>query len=119
MACRLIIPTGGRIVLLKLMPVQHPRLLGSGFENLAVSEADQAALHDYLAAAKSQGVFATVLLFQYVEQFAAIEQAAWQEAATVVIASLPVIRVPIVRRWQLARLRRKLARSDCILLDHI
>lgn len=100
------------VLLLKMIPVQHPQLLGTDAGLLDFSNDDAQGLREMSATAEDYGVGLQVQLFQYASYWSGIVDAAAQLDATAVIARIPASPIPYwqtFRRWWL---HRRLARQQ-------
>ncbi|MCB9419396.1 MAG: hypothetical protein H6667_06315 [Ardenticatenaceae bacterium] len=95
------------VLLLKMVPVNHPLLLGTTISLQDFSSNEMIALADMAATAEDYGVCLQVQSFQYVSFWSGIVDAAGQLGATAVIAYIPPSPVPYwqeLHRWLLRRL---------------
>ena len=111
-ACRLARNTSATIVLVKMIPVQHPGWLGTdlGYQNFTAQE--QAEYADYQTTLEDYGVEFTALLFQYLTLTDAIAQAAEHVNAQIVFARVPDSIIPFWTQFQQWSLKRQLTRQQ-------
>ncbi|HEX3050472.1 MAG TPA: hypothetical protein VHP83_07445 [Aggregatilineaceae bacterium] len=113
-ACELAYTSHDEIVLLKLVPVNHPSWLGTddwGYMNLTAK--DQEALLDYQRYAEKRGVKAEVCCLQSISTMGALVGAAENVNAQIVFAHLPHTVIPFWHLWQVRVLRYSLERQHC------
>ncbi len=116
LACALSRRQGAAIILVKMVPVQHPLLLGTEAGSLNFTAEDAAALEDLVATAEDYGVPLEVQLCQYANYWSAVVDAAEQLNAAAVITHIPPSPFPFWRHFLHWRLRRQLARHQQKLL---
>jgi hypothetical protein len=104
------------LLLLKMVPVQHPLLLGTPGSSLGFTADDAQALENMAATAEDYGVLLTIRRCQYANYWNAVVDAAEQLRATSVLVYIPPSPIPY---WQSLRHRwlvRQLARQSQLLL---
>lgn len=111
-ACLLARNTPARVVLVKLIPVQHISWLGTEWGQVNFTDQDRAEFAHYQATVEDYGVEFAPLLFQYVTLAEAIAQAAEYVNAQIVFAKLPQSVIPFWTRFQRWSLSRQFARQN-------
>ena len=106
-----------KIVLVKMIPVQHIGWLGTELGYLHLTEHDEQELADYAATLEDYGVDYEVCPFQYATLTDALVQAAEFVGAQTVFATLPASRIPFWQRFQLHDLRHHLAQDQRVLIE--
>lgn len=104
-ACTMARSTQQRIVLLKLIPVNHPGWLGTEFEYLNLTDKDLEALRGYEKIAESYGVAVEPRLLPVVSALEGIINAADSVDAQIVFAHAPHSLIPFWQAWQTRVLR--------------
>jgi hypothetical protein len=107
-----------KIVLVKMVPVQHMGWLGTDFGYLNISEQEREEIADYQSMLEDYGVEFELCLFQYATLAEALVEAAEYVNAQIVFATLPESAIPFWRSYQLLNLRRSLARSSRDWIEH-
>jgi hypothetical protein len=97
------------VMLLKMVPVRHPLLLGTEAGFLEFTAEDGQALAEMAATAEDYGVPLDVQLFQYVDYWPGVVDAAGQLGATAVIVHSPSSPIPYWQEFRRRWLRRRLA----------
>jgi hypothetical protein len=113
-ACDLAYNNQYDIVLLKLVPVNHPSWLGTddwGYLNL--TQQDQESLREYGRYAESCGVKVEVCCLQSISTVDALVGAAENVNAQIVFAHVPHTIIPFLHHWQIWLLRRGLKQRQC------
>lgn len=116
-ACSLARKCSGRIVLVRMVRVEHLMYLGTSFGYLQLDGEDRGALQAYADTVADYGLACDVKFFQYCDRFGAIEDAADLMGASVVFAKPPRSLIPF---WSDARfevLRQHLAQHHLALYD--
>jgi len=116
-ACILARRTGGEVVLVKMVPVQHPSWLGTELGYMHFTEQDRQALRDYELTLEDYGIQYSIRVMQYAALNDALVQAAESVGAQIVFAQLPNSVIPHWHKVQMALLRRRLAHQQCRLLE--
>jgi hypothetical protein len=96
---------GGKVALLRLVPVQHLSFLGTPLGDVSPTNQEYEDLKQYTATAEDYGVELTVYTMQCYASLDAVAQAAQAVDAQVVFASVPPSHIPYwqrLRTWQLA-----------------
>ncbi|KAB2867571.1 MAG: hypothetical protein F9K46_00020 [Anaerolineae bacterium] len=117
-ACLLARNTGTPIVLVEMIPVQHPTLLGTDFGYMNFSHQDEASLRDYQATIEDYGLEFTTLLFQYMDLPSGIAQAAEHVHAQIVFAHIPDSIIPLWSKFQRWLLNRQLTHQHRQWIEH-
>jgi hypothetical protein len=104
--------TGQSIILLQMVPVDHPYYLGQDFENRRYSAKEQRIMRQFQRVLEEYGVSYQASPFQYVSLAEAIVDAAEQFDAATVFATLPASRLPFWRRFEMWSLRRTMKRQQ-------
>ncbi len=112
LACALARSNGARIVLLRLMQVQHLSYLGTEFGSTPLSQREFAAWHEYAATAGDYGVELVRLSMQCWSVLGAVADAADHVDAQVVFAHIPPSSIPFMGRLQRWSLLRRLSRAN-------
>ncbi len=112
LACALARNNGARIILLRLMPVQHLSYLGTEFGSTPLSRQEYTAWLKYVATAEYYGVEMVRQSMQCWSELDAIADAADYVDAQVVFASIPRSRIPYMDRLQHWRLQRRLVKAN-------
>lgn len=102
----------GQVALVTMVPVQHAAWLGTelGYANFA--DSDYAAMREYRAILESYAAEVETFVYQYISLPTAIADAADYVDAQVVFAALPHPLIPFQYRWDVWRLRQRLAQQD-------
>jgi len=108
LACALARNVGGKVVLLRLMQVQHPSYLGTAFGDRSPSETEYHDLKEYAATAEDYGLQLTVQPMQCATTLDAVADAAEQLDAFAVFAHVPESRIPYWRQFQIWNIERRL-----------
>jgi hypothetical protein len=116
-ACALAHSCGGRIVLVKMVHVEHALYLGTTFGYLQLDERDTHIMQEYAATVADFGLACDVKLFQYWDRFGAIKDAADAMGAAVVFAKPPHSMIPFWSDARFAVLRQHLAQQHLALYD--
>jgi hypothetical protein len=116
-ACSLARSCGGRIVLVKMVHVEHALYLGTSFGYLQLDERDTHSMQAYAAMVANHGLACDVKLFQYWDRFGAIRDAADAMGAAVVFAKPPHSMIPFWSDARFAVLRQHLAQQHLALYD--
>ncbi len=111
MACMRARSTGAAVVLMKMIPVQHPGYLGTDFGYWNLSQRDVDSTAYYQSIAEDYGVPCAVQYFQYATLPEALSDAAAYVDAHEVFAVLPEYSLPYWTRIQLWALRRRLTQQ--------
>jgi hypothetical protein len=109
LACAISRRGAASVLLLKMVRVRHPFLLGTEAGLLNLSDDDVQVLLDMLATAEDYGVSLHVHLFQHVNYWSGVADAAAQLGATAVIARIPASPIPYWQSFSRRWLRRRLA----------
>lgn len=117
-ACIMARKTSAKIVLMKMIPVQHPGLLGTNLGYINFSYQEQQDVEDYEATIKDYSVEFSSHLFQYMTLGDAISKAAQEVKAQIVFATLPASLIPFWHDFQTQGLRRRLARHQRQLIEN-
>ena len=116
-ACTLARRGVSKIVLVKMIPVQHIAWLGTEFGNLNLTNVDRIELEDCAATVEDYGVEYSTLVFQYATLPDALLDAADYVQANVVFATLPCGLFPWWDRLRSDTLRRQFAKHQRVLID--
>ena len=117
-ACLLARITSANIALVQMIPVQHPRWLGTDMGYMNFTDQDRVEFTDYQATIEDYGVEFTPLLFQYATLAEAIAQAAEHVNAQAVFARIPESIIPFWTKFQVWWLNRQLERQQCKLIQN-
>jgi hypothetical protein len=109
LACAIARRSGLEVTLVKMIPVQHPLYLGTSAGMLNYSGTDTRSLKDMRETAEDYAITLNVQLFQYVNFWPGVADAARQLRPTAVIAQIPASPLPYLRELRQRWLRRKLA----------
>lgn len=107
--------SAANIVLVKPVPVDHPHWLGVDDAHWRYSEAERRDVDLYLGTLEDYGVPFSLYVYQYISFAIALQDLAEQLHPRIIFARLPGRAVPGWRRLERWRLRRQLARHDCLL----
>ncbi len=110
-ACALARSRGARVILLRLMQVQHLSYLGTEFGSTPLSAQEYTAAREYAATAQDYGVKLECQSMQCWSEPGAIADAADYVDAQVVFAHIPRSPIPFWDRLQCWSLQRRLARA--------
>ncbi len=110
--------TSARVVLVKMIPVQHVNWLGTEWGYANLTDQDRAELADYQATIEDYGVEFAPLLFQYVTLAEAIAQAAEFVNAQIVFAKIPESVIPFWTRFQRWSLNQHFAHQNRQWIQH-
>ncbi len=102
----------GKVVLVKMIPVQHIGWLGTELGYADLTDGDMETLLAYRAVAERYGVEIGTQLFQYMSLADGLADAADYVDAQVVFAELPQTIMPFQYRLNVWLLRRRLVRQD-------
>lgn len=109
LACALARNTGAEIALLRLIPVQHMRWVGTDMVNNDVTSEEYELLRGYAATAEDYGVTMALTNMQYQSGLGeALADAADNLNASVVFAALPESTIPYWHQLQTWLLERRL-----------
>jgi hypothetical protein len=111
LACVLARSNGARIILLRLMQVQHLSYLGTEFGSTPLSQQEYAAWHDYVTIAEDYGVEIVRRSMQCWSVLGAIAAAADHVDAQVVFAYIPPSSISYMHSLQRWSLQRRLAKA--------
>jgi len=119
-ACALACGKQAKVALVKMVPVQHPALLGTEFGDMNLTGQDREEMANYQVIASNYGVAAEAHYFQYVTLAEAVAEAADYVDAQIVFAALPNSLIPFWRRFHAWMLRRRLIQRNrqLYLLEH-
>ncbi|MFZ0548829.1 MAG: hypothetical protein WAM60_25490 [Candidatus Promineifilaceae bacterium] len=109
LACAISRRSGIDLLLLKMVPVQHPLFLGTTAGLLNYSDEDARILSDMAATAEDYGISLQVQIFQYASYWSGLVDAAGQLGATAVVVQVPSSFIPHLRDLRCRWLRHKLA----------
>ena len=112
LACALARNSQSRIVLLRLIEVQHARTLGSDYANVPLTPQEYNNLTEYNATAEDYGIDISVVQMQCVYPLDAVVSAAQQVNADVVFVHLPDSWIPFLKRMRLWRLEHQFAKTQ-------
>jgi hypothetical protein len=105
--------TSARILLVKMIPVQHLALLGTELGYMNFTYQDQVEFAAYQTTLEDYDVEFTPLVFQYEDLSEAIAQAAEHVNAEIVFAKLPESGIRVWTNFQRWSLNRRLAAQNC------
>lgn len=109
LACALAHSSQSEVVLVKLIPVQHPLMLGEGEGYLNFTRQEQKKCREWLAIAQNYGAPCSLCVYQYASYVGGVVgAAAGLDAATVLAQPLKSL-LPLWSRFQQWRLREALA----------
>ncbi len=108
-ACAMALHTGSRIVLVKMLPAEHPGWLGTDMGSWNLTAQDHDNMREYQATAEDYGVEVSGEIFQYLTLPEAIADAADYVDAQFVFAVVPGSVIPFWHRFQVWTLRKRLA----------
>lgn len=109
LACALARHNAAHIILLRLMPVDHPTYLGSASRALLPTYQEYQILDEYAATAEDYGVALSVQPMQCATTLAALVDAADQINADIVFAHIRPGWLPYWREFRRWNLKRQLA----------
>jgi hypothetical protein len=119
-ACALARGKQDKVILVKMVPVQHWEWIGTELGFLNLTERDGEEMRNYQKIAETYHVKVEVQLFQYVTLPEAIAEAADYVDAQFVFGALPPSFIPYWHKFQVWLLRQRLAQQgrQLYLLEH-
>ncbi|MEZ4670339.1 MAG: hypothetical protein R3E39_20730 [Anaerolineae bacterium] len=111
LACALARSDQSRIILLRLIEVQHISYLGSDFANRPLTPREFSDIAEYSATAEDYGVEMSIAQIQCLSPLAAVVAAARVVNANIVFVHVPPSRVPFLRQYHLWQLKRQFAQA--------
>lgn len=108
LACALARNTGGKVVLLRLIPVRNPGLLGASIGDWSPTEGEYQRIKEYAATAEDYDVQLILQPMQYLNLLDAVVDAAEELDTVVVFAQVMPSRIPYWQRFQAWNLERRL-----------
>jgi hypothetical protein len=109
--------SGGRVVLVKMVRVQHLSELSRPLACSQLDSQEQRALHAYAATLVDSGIECDLEIFHYWDMFGAIAEAARELGAKIVFAKLPPSKIPFWAASRFEVLRQHMAHCGQQLLD--
>ncbi len=113
LACALASDSGGRVTLVKMVPVGHPLFLGDSDAYWHYSPAEREEMKAFVAILETYDVPFAAEVFQYVSLAGAIVDAADHFGASTIFATLPHRIIPLWRRYELWTMRRQFRQRNC------
>lgn len=112
LACALARNDQARVVLLRLIEVQHVRTLGTDYANVPFTPQEYTNLVEYNATAEDYGVDISVAQIQCAYPLEAVINAAQQLNADMVFVHVPDSRIPLLKKLRLWQLERMFAKTQ-------
>lgn len=116
-ACQMAREIGATILLVKMVPVQHIAWLGTELGYMDFTRKEQAEMTEYQEILEEYDIDYRCHISQYVDLPDIIVQIVRKANAQIAFATLPTSIIPGWHKFQLRRLRQRLSRYHCELID--